>query len=366
MNIPVTLRVNKVDITANATLKLPKHCYNVPFKVVSHPVIEYDINPEDPERMSDNIYLLCVNGCGYKIVFGKETTENLILTFAKNYHTLQLVACCPGTQSLQEELYKTYDHRLVDDWLKLNDDEIKELTRLMAHTLLTYDFRTKGTERVNLESDSSCNPTDEGVKELNQLTGDPVRVNLESDRSRDILFSSDAVLSDITITPTGISTKRKTPTFYGTRTVVRVPDYNNVLKHINKDKLRTGSYNVEELKTFLSDFNVTFQSDRLSKATLENLLICFTLAYQGKGTYCATEKLRDFLILFGFKVEDTDTNITECFLRFVGLKNVITINIDDLENKSQEELNQYYNFFGLIGENQRNVKFFKSNLGSIL
>ena len=117
----------------------------------------------------------------------------------------------------------------------------------------------------------------------------------------------------------------------------------------------------------MKEFNIDLKCDRLSKETLENLLICFILAYQGKGSYCATEKLRDFLILFGFKVDETDQNITDRFLGFIGLKNVITINIEDMQNRSQEEVDRYIDFFGVakhIG-NQEKVAFLKSHLEHI-
>ena len=112
MEIPVRIIVNKTDIVTKGklTLDLPERCGTPQFKLVSQPVVEYDVNPKSLGQSRGNIYLIRVNSHSYKIVFGKEAFRELALKLVESFNTLRIVASCPGTLSLTEELYLSLIH----------------------------------------------------------------------------------------------------------------------------------------------------------------------------------------------------------------------------------------------------------------
>ena len=325
--------VNKTTIAAKGklTLDLPERCGTPQFKVVSQPVIEYEVTP-GPD--SDTIYLVCVNTHSYKIVFGRTPFRELALKLVENFNTLRIVASCPGTLSLAQELCRKYSERSDGNWIFLTCKQVEELKSFMIHELFAL-AHTPGSDGA---------------------------------RSRPVLFSDKAVLSGVVINPDGISTKRKSSNLsYGNK-AVRVPDYSEIIDSIDLTKLSSGKYDVEELKHFLRGFNVDFQSDRLPRETLETMLICFFYAYQGKIVECDISKLRNFLNTFGFKVTESYPNILTLFLQFTGLKNVISVDIGDLPNMAQKDIDTYIDFFGVsdhVGTQDKGL-FLQSHLNNML
>ena len=110
--------------------------------------------------------------------------------------------------------------------------------------------------------------------------------------------------------------------------------------------LRAGNYDLNDLKSFLTEFGVEFRSNHMSRDKLEIILECFILAYQNKVCYCSTDKLITFMDLFGYK--DYGTDVTTKFQSFLGLKNVLELDLDTLGNKLHEELDYYLRYFDIL------------------
>jgi len=334
MNVPVLLRVKDIEIKSTGILTLPAEFQDLSYKIISNPVMHFEL---DLNNLSENnIYLLRVNGGAYfKLKFGKEA-ETSILELIKGGNTVQLVIGCSGDEPSYRELCQKYNHRLNNGNFYLTGADVKALKENIVSQALLYNLRLK-----NQNGTSVTNIGEHMIRQVN-LTSETNR-----GKSTKVLFSqSNSVLSGFIVDNGSISTKWKRCNISRGGRYVKVPDFTQVIDKVNMKTLRAGNYDLNDLKSFLTEFGVEFRSNHMSRDKLEIILECFILAYQNKVCYCSTDKLITFMDLFGYK--DYGTDVTTKFQSFLGLKNVLELDLDTLGNKLDEELDNYLRYFDIL------------------
>ncbi|CAH6419173.1 Hypothetical protein HVR_LOCUS369 [uncultured virus] len=144
MIVPINISINGKEFSIEATLTLPPQYQRFPLILKSKIILESNLDINTPIQGINNIYFIhCAGTQHYKIDSHVDPLEKIKELQIGCPFKLELIACCPGEKSVENDLIAKYKDKYRDGWLVLDDIEAHNVIDEMTGYFINQSDKPK-------------------------------------------------------------------------------------------------------------------------------------------------------------------------------------------------------------------------------